>query len=335
MWGAVFGCASGRVSDLDAYEKVPMNRVVPYPAEAELSKRAYEVIVTDRPAAGIDEAELRAPQAQVHRELEAIAAEAGAVVIDRSLQELAEIRTEGVLSELDGDSAQVSGADFALVSRFNTFRHSGTYSPPFKFLWQTEDDVANKAGSCTHLAEVALDIQVIEIGSNDRLEKTYALEHQAEKKVKQMSSSCPIDEVPRSVLFERALEEALSCVKLPLGRLLSPRGHVTAHRKAPEAERHLYRISLGSRQGIEKGDEIEVRREQRATSPTGEESRSERVIALGTVTDKVMADHAWAVVKPSKSGEAILDGDVVRPVLSEGLLASLSGPSCGKILSER
>ena len=36
-----------------------------------------------------------------------------AVVIDRSLQELAEIRTEGVLSELDGGRDELLGARLA------------------------------------------------------------------------------------------------------------------------------------------------------------------------------------------------------------------------------
>lgn len=330
------GCATSRVSDLEAYEEIPLNRVVPYPSPEELRKRAFEIVIVDRPSVGIDDERLAPARAQVRRGLERIAARSGAVVIDRSLQDLSAIRTEGVLSELEGDVGDaVRGADYALADRFSTYRYSATWSKPFKFLWQSEEDVAGKPGTCDHRVDVALDVQVIEIGTNDRVEKTFALEHSAEQSNKDLDPACTIAPVTLSVLFETALDEALSCLALPLGSMLAPRGHVTAHRKAPEAERHLYRISLGSDQGIEHEDTVEIRREQRSTAPDGSESRSERVIALGRVTDRINANSAWVAIDPSKATTEILAGDVVRPYESEGLLDSLSGPDCGSILEER
>jgi hypothetical protein len=331
-----FGCISSSVSDLDAYDKIAMSRVVPYPPKEELRKRAFEIVVVDRPSVGIDEVTLETPHAQVRRALEQIAASAGAAIIDRSLQELSAIRTEGVLSELDGREADVvRGADFALATRFSTYRYASTWKKPFKFLWQSEAGVADKPGTCTHLVDVGLDVQVIEIGKNDRVERTFALEHSAEQESKDLDDACTIAPVTLSVLFETALDEALSCLNLPLRAMLSPRGHVMAHRKAPDAERHVYRVSLGSAQGMAQGDTVEIRREQRAMSPSGEETRSERVISLGRVTDQVTAQYSWVAIDPSKAMGGILEGDVVRPIETEGLLASLSGPSCGLILEQR
>ena len=328
------GCASLRVSDLDAFETIPMNRVVPYPDAKELRKRAYEIIVVDRASAGIDENSLLEPRRWSRRQLEGMTAEAGATVIDRSLQDLSAIRTEGLLSELDGDPSVLSGADYALATRFSTYRYTVNWKPPFKFLWQSTEEVSDKPGSCLHLAEVEFDVQLIEIGSNDRVSKSFSLEHFAERKTRSLDESCPLSPAAMSVLFETAMDEAMSCLELPLRRLLSPRGHVSAHRKAPEAERHLFRISLGGVQGIEIGDEVEIRREQHATSPSGAHSRTERVIATGIATNQVTAEEAWVEVDLSKGTETILDGDVVRPVTRQGLLSSLSGPSCKNILAE-
>lgn len=336
LLAGAFGCASGRVSNLDAYDDVPMNKVVPYPSTAEMRKRAYELVIVDRPAVGIDEGLLVKARAQVRRALEGIAAEAGAAVIDRSLQEIGGIRTEGVLGELEGrESEEISGADYALATRFSKYRYTAQWKRPFKFVWQSLEDIAGKPGTCTHKAEVDVDVQLIEIGSNDRVTRTYALEHAIEQKTKDLDPTCGIAPVTLNVLFESALDEALSCLNLPLGSTLSPRGHVTAHRKAPSAERHIYRISLGAAQGMKRGDRVEIRREQRAMSPTGEETRSERVIAVGEVSDQVMAQSSWIAADPSEAASEILNGDVVRPVLSEGLLSSLSGPDCEKILVER
>jgi hypothetical protein len=333
---SAFGCASGRVSNLDAYDEIQMNRVVPYPSTDEMRKRAFEIVLVDRPAVGIEEGLLEKPRAQVRRALEGIGAEAGAMIIDRSLQEIGGIRTEGVLGELEGrEGEKITGADYALATRFSNYRYRSEWKRPFKFLWQSLEDVADKPGTCTHIAEVEVDVQVIEIGSNDRVTKTYSLEHNAVQKNKDLDPACTIAPVTLGVLFERALDESLSCLNLPLGTLLSPRGHVTKHRKAPDAERHIYRISLGAAQGMRKGDEVEIRREQRSMSPAGEENRSERVIGVGEVTDLVMPQVAWIAADPTGIAEDILDGDVIRPLLSEGLLSSLSGPNCREILKER
>jgi hypothetical protein len=333
---AGFGCASSSISNLDAFQELPMNRVVPYPSKDELRKRAYEVVIVDRPSVGLDDSLVRTAQGQIRRALEGIAAESGAAVIDRSLQNLGAIKTEGVLSEFEGhESEAVTGADYALTTRFAIYRYSSSWEKPFKFIWQDPSDVAGKPGTCTHKAEIGLDVQVIEIGSNDRVNKTFALSNSAEQETKDLDQSCPFSQVNMAVLFETALDEALSCLELPLGSLLAPRGHVNAHRKAPEAERHIYRISLGSAEGIHAGETVEIRREQRTASPTGEESRSERVIATGVVTDQVMPEMSWISVDPSKATDEILDGDVVRPVFQKGLLASLSGPDCDAILVER
>jgi hypothetical protein len=313
-----------------------MNRVVPYPAQDEMRKRAYEIGVVDRPAVGLDESILEKPRAQVRRALEALAAEAGAAVIDRSLQEIGEIRTEGVLGELEGrEGDDITGADYALATRFSTYRYSATWKKPFKFPWDSPEAMSAKPGTCVHKSEVEVDIQLIEIGSNDRVKRTFALEHSAEQKNKDLDSACTISPVTLNVLFETALDEALSCLNVPLGRLLAPRGHITEHRKAPGADRHVYRISLGAAQGIQPKDKLEIRREQRSISPAGEESRSERVIAVAEVTDQVEAQASWVATDPRKATEGLLDGDIVRPVFSEGLLSSLSGPDCGTILKER
>lgn len=330
------GCVTSRVSNLDAYQEVPMNRVVPYPEVEELHKRAFEIVILDRPSAGIDDQTLETARAQMRRGIEKISENAGASIIDRSLQDLGALRTEGVLFELEGKSNEVvTGADYVLATRFSTYRYSSTWKKPFKFLWQSEQDIAGKPGTCRHVAEIEVDVQVIEVGTNDHVEKTFALEHEIEQKNKDLDSACTITPVTLGVLFETAIDDALSCLTLPLGKHLSPRGHVSAHRKAPEADRHLYRVSLGTNQGILPGDTVEIRREQRSMSPSGVESRSERVLSLGRVSDQVMEEYSWIALDPAKALSEILDGDVVRPIEEESLLSSLTGPNCGSILEER
>lgn len=329
------GCSSLRASDLNAYRTVPMNRVVPYPSQDERQHRFFEVIVVDRPSDDIDDAILEIPRAKVRRALERFTVEAGSVVMDRAPGDSSGIGTERIASEFDADAInEMAQADYALVARFLTYRSSSKWNEPFKFLWQTPEDVATKPGTCHHTVEVEFDVRVIRPGTDGGVEKTFLLEHTAEQKNPDIDPLCTISPVTLSVLFETALDEALSCLRFPLGAFLAPHGHITSHRETPGALRHIYRISLGSAQGIVRGDTVEIRREQRSRSPGGEESRSERVISLGRVTDQVKEGNSWIAVDLSKATEEILEGDIARPIESESLLASLSGPNCGAILDE-
>ena len=123
------------VLNLDAYQDIPMNRVVPYPTTEELANRAFEIVIVDRPSPGFDDRTLDTARAQMPRGLEKISTNAGAGVIDRSLQNLGALRTEGALSEINGRrNASVTGADYALATRFSTYRYSSTWAKPFKFL---------------------------------------------------------------------------------------------------------------------------------------------------------------------------------------------------------
>jgi hypothetical protein len=353
-------CATGRVSNLDAYDDVPMNRVVPYPSDAELSQRAHSVLVEDRPATDIDESLLEEPRAQVRRALERLVADVGARLVEPSASgtgagsggaewsdeggrpDDAEWPDEGAGSD-DGGGVESEawagegrgGADRILATRFTTYRYGAEWKKPFKMLWQTEEDIAGKPGTCTHRVEIGLDVELLDAGGGGAPTRTWTLEHSAVQKNKDLDPACTIASVTLSLLFETALDEALGCLDIPLGSQLLPRGHLTAHRKAPGAERHIYRVTLGSDQGLEPGDPVEIRREQRSTSPMGEEVREERVIAEGLVADLVQRDSSWIAIDPAKATEPLLDGDVVRPVLVDGLLASLSGPDCDSILTER
>ncbi|MAG30911.1 MAG: hypothetical protein CL908_08485 [Deltaproteobacteria bacterium] len=331
-----FGCASLRVADLDAFETIPMDRILPYPTKEEMRKRSYEVVVVDRPADSIDRATLDKPRAQVRRRLERLAAQAGAVVIAPSRRDGNEARTEGDLEGLEeGEGEDALGADYALAARFATLGHDSVWAKPSRFPWQSVEDVSQKPGICTHSVQVSLEVQVFEAGQGDHAIRTYALDHSGQQKNKDLDPACAIAPVTLEVLFENTLDQALSCIEGPLGAMLLPRGHVVGHRRALEAERHIYRVTLGAAHGIEFGDEVEIRREQRATSPSGEPMRSEWVIARGVVSDQVESKASWIALDPAKAESTILDGDVVRPRQKSGLLTSLSGPNCSRILEER
>lgn len=330
------GCAKPKVSDLDAYQVVPMDRVLPYPTDEELEKRVLEVVVVDRPADGLDEASLLASRAQLRMGLEKIVAFYGAAVVARSQPGFEGVRTDRPGISFDGIEPElVTGGDHAVSARFTTHSHRAVYSKPTKMPWQSEADVAEKPGTCTHTAEVAFDVQLVEKTWEDLLQRSYLLTHRAEQENKDLDQACTIAPVTVATLFETAIAEALGCLELPLGTRISPRGHVLAHRKSREGESHIYRVSLGAEQGVDPGEPIEIRRVDRSQNADGREVRTERVIATGVATDLIDAQSSWIAVNPDDVKLQILEGDVVRRHFQKDLIENLTGPSCKNILTER
>lgn len=330
------GCAKPAVSDLDAYQILPMDRVVPYPTDDELAKRVLEVAVVDRPADGLDEQTLLASRAQLRTGLEKIIAFHGAAVVERSQPGFEGVRSDRPGMDFQGlEPELVTGGDHAVSARFTTHRHQAVYAKPRKMPWQSEEDVAEKPGTCTHTAEVAFDVQLVEKTWEDTLQRTYLLTHQAKQENKDLDEACTISSVNVATLFETAIAEALGCLELPLGTRVSPRGHVLAHRKAREGETHIYQVSLGSEQGVDAEEPIEIRRVERSQAAEGVEIRTERVIATGLATDQITAQDSWIAVNLDDVKAEILEGDVVRRYFQKDLIENLTGPNCKKILVER
>jgi hypothetical protein len=329
------GCAKPKVSDLDAYQVVPMNRVVPFPDDKELQKRVFEVAVVDRPSTDVDEATLRKPRAQVRTGLEKTAAAYGAAVIEPSRPGFEGLRTDRSDSGLEGDVEVIPSGDYAISARFTTYHHQSVWSKPGKMPWQSEADVATKEGTCTHTAAVAFDVQVVEKSWEDVVQKTFLLNHHAKKENKDLDQACTLSPAAVDTMFEAAIAEALDCLDLPLGTRVSPRGHVLAHRTAREGDGHIYQISLGADQGVDAGEPIEIRRVDRSQDAEGREIRTERVIAKGVATDQITAQDTWVAIDVDDVESEILEGDVVKRVFSKGLINDLSGPDCKSILVER
>lgn len=330
------GCAKPVASDLDAFPVVEMDKAVPYPTEEERAKRVFEVSVIDRPSENLDERTLVKPRAQVRHGLEKIAATFGAAVIERSKPDDEALRTDRPRPEFEGfDVTVVPSGDFAIATRFTTHRHAAVWSKPSKLPWQTEADVAKKPGTCTHTVEVAFDVELVQKGWEDRVKRTFLVNHKAQQENKDLDQACTISPVTIDTLFETALSEALACLEIPLGTRVSPRGHVLAHRKAKDGSSHLYQISLGTEQGVDPEEPIELRRVDVAQQSDGSELRTERVIASGVATQQITGEDTWVAVHADDLTTPILEGDVAKRAFSKGLIKNLTGPDCKKILAER
>lgn len=330
------GCVKPDVSDLDAYQTIPMGRAVPYPSEQERSQRVFSVAVVERPAEGVAEAGLAGAREQVREGLEQFVRSYGAALIAPAAAGAQENAADGAGSEFAGVDAGAAGStDYALSVRFTNYRHFAVFEKPSKLPWQTPEEIAKKPGTCTHTAEVAFDVALVQKGWEDVVRRTWLVTHAAEQENKDLDPACTISPATIDTLHESAIAEALACLEIPVATRISPRGHVLAHRKAKDAETHIFQVSLGTEQGVDPGEPLEIRRVELSRGADGSEIRTETPIAEGVATQQIAPQDTWVAIDLADADKEILEGDVVKRVFSKGLLGNLTGPDCKKILAER
>lgn len=304
-----------------------MSRVVPYPPPEELAHRSYGVALVTGGVSAEASPKPGAADRKLRRKLRRIVEGAGAT--------LAKPDAADAGAEPSPADRAATPIDYRLRHTIETRQDPAVWEPPFKFLWETPEEVAERDGTCVHRVQIEAEIEVVDQKPPPRVRESYRLTHSGVKKIDGLDPACPLTEGERELLVEQVLEEALSCIRPPLEALLAPRGHVLAHRRSRETDQHLFLTSLGRAQGMEPADRVEIRREQHASTPTGEAWRSERVLTDGVLTDRVEDQESWVALDPSRVDGEILQGDLVRPLAEQSLLSSLSGPSCGQILETR
>jgi hypothetical protein len=325
------------VSDLEGFDVIAMNRVVPYPTPAELVERGFEVVIVQGNSGDLEAAVVDEPWGWASTRLREMAEAAGAAVLDDIVLDDGVLDEEGssAANAKQGAAAWDAVVNYVLTIRFEVYEESSSWKPPLQFLWESTDDVAFRPGTCTNRAVVQYRVDVIEADADAGLVESFRLRHGTELETKNVDQTCELDPAVESGLFETAMLDSIGCLRKPIDRLLAPRGHVQAHRRSRESGQDLYLISLGRLQGMQVGESVEIRREQHAVKPSGEVQRTERVIARGVVTDKLDEESAWVALDRTGTQEEILQGDVISPVLRDGLLRSLTGPNCSEILEVR
>ncbi|MCB9722685.1 MAG: hypothetical protein H6748_01405 [Spirochaetaceae bacterium] len=329
-----------------------MERVEPYPTRAERQRREREVAVVARPGDAALESSVRGEIERGLRDrLERLAREAGADVRRDPGSGADETAAEDGASGPDPSRVDPEASpeaspppDLVLSTRVVRGRHTASWKRPARRPWESEAEVARRPGTCTHAVTLALEVGLHEwdgtlaateaIVSARPPSRRWRLEHGSEQSYKDVDPACSLSSAALVAQLESTLDEALRCLERPLSPLLAPRGFVTAHRRAPDADRHLYRITLGSDHGLAPGDAIEIRRVERGSRADDASGPDERLLVVGEVTDLLKPGLAWIALDPERALAPIRAGDVARRARREGLLSSLVGPSCEEILTE-
>jgi hypothetical protein len=324
------GCVSLRIGDPNTYEPVLLNRVFPYPSDEELSGQRTEVILAAQYIEELPRERVRTAMTLLLASLDRYLSAAGAGVIDRSIHDLASVRDELEAAEGRGVTAGFTGADWAIVARVDKFRHWSEYDAPTS-LFKNEEELRDEPGDCRHHADVEVRLRAFEIPTDDVARLTITLANSGSFEETDFDESCPIEKTRKLLLLEDVLKEVLPCLEAPIKDGYAPLGYIEEHRA--NAKRHIYRTSMGSRNGAVPGLALKIFRVQYMTTRDYEKIRSEHQVGEAVMSEKIGENHSWIIVDPRNLKQPILEGDLLRAVYRDPWWSTLGAGICNRVLT--
>ncbi len=323
-------CAGTHIGDPNDYDAVALNRVFPYPSPEELARQKTEVVLATHYTTELPSSVVGQSMTAVQQRLLRVLDEAGARVIDRSLDDLRKVRRD--LTRQYEERGGSSQADWALISRMARYEHHSSYEAASS-LFKSDEELASEPGTCTHTGLVEVDIKALVIPRDRSARATFTLKNSGDFTQEDYEESCPITDARKEALLEEILEESLPCIDVQIKNQFAPRGYIEEHRISATGDAHIFKTSLGRKNGARAGIELSIFRVQYMTTVDGRQGREERRIGQATITDEIGDEFSWVSVDLGDVEQTILAGDTVRAVYSDTLAAGLGFGSCSKMLT--
>lgn len=124
-------------------------------------------------------------------------------------------------------------------------------------------------------------------------------------------------------LVRKAGEDAIDNMIVDIKNALAQKGYILEKRVFEN--KTIFKISLGSVNGLAHGDKFEVSGQYESENAiSGKIEIERRIIAQGTVTDKIDPKTTWVVIDDNKAIEKIRLGDVVKMKYKKNYFDSVS-----------
>jgi hypothetical protein len=124
-------------------------------------------------------------------------------------------------------------------------------------------------------------------------------------------------------LVRRAGEDAISDIETDIKNFFAKKGYILEKRILEN--KAIFKISLGSLDGIKQDDKFEVSGQyENENALTNQVEVERRIITSGTVADKVDPKTAWVVIDDAKKIDSIRLGDTVKMKYKKSRFAGVS-----------
>lgn len=271
-----------RTGDLMSYQKMDMKPADVMPARNALVTQKPQVIVFD-----VDGVTWSGGGPIIRDQLQRAIADAGAIIIDRSLA--GSLQNELELAEVRGATGYQGQAvaDYAITGKI------------------VRSDIIEAVSAAEGKKGVAANLSILlRVSRIPSLQQVKVISVDARSAVE----SLPAD---RSVMLSDAARKAVIKSQTDFKNLFAQTGYVLEHRVSGTV--HVFRSTLSIDSGARPGLTVSIFRIQSETNPlSGEVSEHEVKIADGEITDQVSENASYFYVKKMPVSDSIRLGDKVR-----------------------
>lgn len=308
---AISGCVSTKISNLNAYQKIPMQQVELMPSKAALSGEKSRVTLLNLddskwPGAGEDVSD------KIRKELNSTN---NVVIVDRALA--SRLAQEIQLAETKGRTGYKGQdvADFSISGKITVATTSVKFSADSSYK-DKEGKYHHVPATCTSYGQVAISLKIVQLPSLEVIktidEEASASHTQDAPGQTHWTTSCPVlNEGEKNSIISAAIKKAIYQTSRELKNQFAPAGYVLERKKFEK--NNIFKTTLGVNGGGREGLSVEVIRSVAEKNPlTGITSTELIKIADGLISDQIGTGFSYFIIADQEKADLILLGDKVQ-----------------------
>lgn len=315
---------SPTISNFNAYQKQPISKTafMPDPAVIEGTK-PMKVAVFNLDEDDIEVAKQASLGAALSADIENVLTKNHlAKIVDRKATE--KLQKEIALAEMNktGSYKGPEIADYAISGTISNASFTKKYSSGGVYP-NKDGTITRIPPKFTYTGEVGGNIKIYELPSMSVVENFEFSDKRSRSENVQADNNVSIGgliefggQQAKGIdrddnLVRKAGEEAIEDIAVDVKNFFARRGFILERRSYEN--KSIFKINLGSTDGIEQGDKFEITGQYEVENPlTGKTEVERRVIAEGVVSDKIDPKTAWVIIDDKKALENIRIGDSVK-----------------------
>lgn len=321
-------CAT-KIKDFDKYQKQFLSKSEFLPSKENLENKPPKIVVFTLDENGNEVAKQAQIGVTIANNVENVLAQNRlGELVDRNAN--AKLQKEIALAEMNktGSYKGPKVADYAISGAISNAGFSSKYSSGSTFVNPKSGQIVSIPPKYTYSSDVAGNLKIYELPSLTVIETIEFSGHRSRSENVRQDGGLnlggmqiggkQIEGANRDdSLVRKAGEDAIANAIVDIKNALAKKGYILEKRTLDK--KTIFKISLGSDDGIKQDDKFEVMGQYEIENAITNESEIERrIIGSGTVADKIDPRSAWVIIDDEKQAESIRLGDTVKMKYKRG-----------------
>ena len=311
----IFSGCGATIDSIEAFAPIPLEKSPFMPTKEEIKSGKTKIVLTPIDDRNFELAQRANLGQSLYVELERELSSSGTVeILDREIA--AKFENEIRLSEMDADSQmsdmELSAAKYAISGSLSNARFSSRFTQTRR--WR--DDEGRLYVIPAHYTYTASVSGILKIYAIPSMKVLKTIEFSDNTSRREDSRFFGNNHYPADVsgMLNKAGSDAIHSTRLVFKNYLAPKGYIMEQRSDGDTE--IVKVSIGSADGLESGNEVEIYTVQSTTNPFTDEVETQSVkIADGIISNKLTPHRAWIILEDKT--QEIKIGDYIKASYSK------------------